>query len=261
MAPRPISEALAAAAKDGVDVRVLLPGHNNWPLVGSLSRGGYRFLLESGVRLFEWQGPMIHAKTSVSDGVWARVGSSNLNTASLLGNWEMDVGVLDEGLAAQLEALFLADLASSVEIVLPRMQVRLEAPAALEEREPPKTSLEPEGTLSERLERELRSPVKAGSTGWRMADLVRAGSVFGTAIAGHRPLGREDRTVLGTVSGIVLVLAALFAIFPSVAGWIGAILLGWLGTVIGVRSLLEAREARNEERRVRRVIEGAGTDT
>ncbi|HCK33770.1 MAG TPA: cardiolipin synthase B, partial [Gemmatimonadetes bacterium] len=75
--------------------RILVPAHNNWPLVGSLSRGGYRSLLKSGVRIFEWQGPMIHAKTAVVDGIWSRVGSSNLNSASLIGNWELDVGVLD----------------------------------------------------------------------------------------------------------------------------------------------------------------------
>jgi len=261
VAPRPISEALAAAAKDGVDVRVLLPGHNNWPLVGSLSRGGYRFLLENGVRLFEWQGPMIHAKTAVCDGVWARIGSSNLNTASLLGNWEIDVGVLDEDMAAQLEALFLADLASSVEIVLPRSRVGLwHASRGVEDRDPPKASLEPEGSLSERLEREIRSAGK-GSSRWRMADLVRAGSVFGTAIAGHRPLGREDRTVLGTVSAMVLVTAALFALFPAVLGWTAAVLLGWLGIVIGVRAFLEAREARGEEKRASRLVEAASRET
>jgi maltose alpha-D-glucosyltransferase/alpha-amylase len=53
VAPRPISEGLAAAARQGVDVRILVPAHNNWPIVGSVSRGGYRFLLEHGVRIFE----------------------------------------------------------------------------------------------------------------------------------------------------------------------------------------------------------------
>ena len=52
---------------------------------------------------------MIHAKTSVADGLWSRVGSSNLNSWSLLGNWEIDVGVLDASLAGQLEGIFLAD--------------------------------------------------------------------------------------------------------------------------------------------------------
>jgi cardiolipin synthase len=250
VAPRPVSEALAAAAREGVDVRVLLPGHNNWPWVGSLSRSGYRFLLEAGVRLFEWQGTMMHAKTSVCDGAWSRVGSSNLNMSSLLGNWEIDAAVLDEDLAAQLEALYIADLASSVEIVLPQAhwathghQNRLDQL----EREPPKAPLEPVGSLSQRLERELRGAMRGTSSGWRLADLMRAGSVFGTAIAGHRPLGREDRTLLGTVSAVTLVVAALFALFPNVLGWVIAALLGWLGIVTGVRAFVEARQARREE--------------
>ena len=71
----------------------------------------------AGLRIFEWVGPMLHAKTVVADNRWVRVGSSNLNSASLMGNWEIDVGVQDRGLAAQLEGLFLADLASSREIV------------------------------------------------------------------------------------------------------------------------------------------------
>jgi cardiolipin synthase len=221
--------------------------------VGTLSRSGYRFLLESGVRLFEWQGSMMHAKTSVSDGIWSRVGSTNLNMSSLLGNWEIDVSVLDEDLAAQLEALFLADLASSVEIVLPRSQVgsgeQVDRVHELE-RTPPKASLEPVGSLGERLERELRGGLRGSASGWRMADLMRASAVFGTAIAGHRPLGREDRTLLGTVSLVTLAVAALFAIFPSVFGWIVAALLGWLGIVAGVRAFIEARQARREERGV-----------
>jgi cardiolipin synthase A/B len=249
VAPRPVSEALAAAARDGVDVRILVPAHNNWPWVGSMSRAGYRFLLESGVRLFEWQGSMIHAKTSVADGIWCRVGSSNLNAASLLGNWEMDAGVLDEGLAGQLEGLFLADLASSVEIVLPH--TRPPASAPLKGEAPvPRTSLEPEGTLPERLERGLRRR-GAGSTGWRLSDFVRASSIFGDALAGHRPLGREDRTVLGTVSAAALVLAVLIAFVPHWAGWALAVVLAWLGGTGTVRALLERRRAhrRDEQKR------------
>jgi cardiolipin synthase len=245
VAPRPVSEALSAAAREGVDVRILLPAHNNWPWVGSMSRAGYRFLLESGVRLFEWQGSMIHAKTSVADGIWCRVGSSNLNAASLLGNWEMDVGVLDESLASQLEGLFLADLASSVEIVLPS---RPPPPAAHPRGEytVPTTSLDPEGSLPERLERQIRAR-GAGSTGWRIADFVRASSIFGDALAGHRPLGREDRTILGTVSTVVLVTAVLIAIFPHWAGWALATIMAWIGGTGTVRAFFEKRRARKRD--------------
>jgi cardiolipin synthase len=244
VAPRPVSEALAAAAADGVDVRVLVPSHNNWPLVGTLSRAGYRFLLESGVRLFEWQGPMIHAKTSVMDGWWGRVGSSNINSASLLGNWEIDVAVADEALAGQLEGLFLADLASSVEIVLPSRLGRA-LPRTRGEVATPVSPLDPEGTLPERLTREFKAP--PGGSAFRFSDVVRAGSLFGDALAGHRPLGREDRTVLGTVAALIVPLAVLAAIFPRVAGWTVAVLLGWFGGTAGVRAALEARRARRRD--------------
>ena len=70
-------QALRAAAQDGVDVRLLVPGSSNLFAVASMSRAGYRALLEGGVRVFEWNGPMLHAKTAVADARWARVGSTS----------------------------------------------------------------------------------------------------------------------------------------------------------------------------------------
>jgi endonuclease/exonuclease/phosphatase (EEP) superfamily protein YafD len=81
-------QALRAAAKDGVDVRLLVPNGTDVPLLRPLSRAGYRPLLEAGVRVFEWNGTMLHAKTAVADGRWAHVGSTNLNISSWLGNCE-----------------------------------------------------------------------------------------------------------------------------------------------------------------------------
>ena len=83
-------QSLKAAAKDGVDVRLLVPNGTDIPLLRPLSRAGYRPLLESGVRIFEWNGTMLHAKTAVADAHWARVGSSNLNVSSWFGNCELD---------------------------------------------------------------------------------------------------------------------------------------------------------------------------
>jgi cardiolipin synthase A/B len=80
------AQALRAAARDGVDVRLLVPNGTDIPLLRPLSRAGYRPLLEAGVRVFEWNGTMLHAKTAVADSRWARVGSTNLNVASWLGN-------------------------------------------------------------------------------------------------------------------------------------------------------------------------------
>lgn len=246
VAPKSVSEALAAAAQQGVDVRILVPAHNNWPIVGSMSRGGYRYLLESGVRIFEWQGPMMHAKTSVVDGVWSRIGSSNLNSASLLGNWELDVGVLDEGLGRQLEGLFLADLASSVEIVLPGGPViggRTVSTALGMSTEP----LDPEDPLPVRLERNIRG---IGSSPGRltMASVVRASEILGDALAGNRTLGREDRTVLGTLSIAVLLVGLVSALAPTVVGYALASVAGWIGVTTGIRAYLEARRARARER-------------
>lgn len=233
VAPRSISEALAAAAMQGVDVRILVPANNNWPIVRSLSRGGYRPLLEAGARIFEWEGSMIHAKTSVADGIWGRVGSSNLNSASLLANWELDVSFLDERLAEELKEIFLADLANAVEIVLPRRR------GAGRER-----SLEPPDTLRDRIGQLAKEgPRKTRTT---LASAVRAGTALGGALSGNRTLGREDRTVLGSVSAFILVLAVLAAIFPSYAGWAFATVAGWFGLTNAVRTFAESRKARLE---------------
>jgi cardiolipin synthase len=92
----PYVQARGAAARDGVDVRLLVPGTTDIPVLRALSRAGYQPLLQSGVRVFEWNGPMLHAKTAVADGRWARIGSSHLNISSWLGNYELDVAVEDE---------------------------------------------------------------------------------------------------------------------------------------------------------------------
>src|SRR5207253_3747025 len=114
-------QALGAAARDGVDVRLLVPGRgSDIALMQAISRAGYRPLLESGVRVFEWNGTMLHAKTAVADARWSRVGSTNLNPASWMGNWELDVVVEDEGFGRAMEAMYLADLANATEILVER---------------------------------------------------------------------------------------------------------------------------------------------
>ena len=105
--------------------------------------------------------------------------------------------------------------------------------------------------MQERFER-LRS--RSGAAGhWGVPALVRAGSSLGDAIAGHRTLGREDRTVLGTVSVLVLLIAGLAALFPWIVGWLVAFVAGWFGIVLGVRALLQSRQARREQE-----LEGGG---
>src|SRR5262245_42412942 len=106
----PYVQALRAAANDGVDVRLLVPGATDIPVLRPLSRAGYRPLLEGGIRVFEWNGPMLHAKTAVADRRWARVGSTNLNLASWIGNCELDIVVENEPFARAMEEMFLGDL-------------------------------------------------------------------------------------------------------------------------------------------------------
>ena len=110
-------QALGEAARDGVDVRLLVPGSSDVPVLQPIVRAGYRSLVEAGIRVFEWNGSMLHAKTAVADGRWARVGSTNLNMASWATNWELDVVVEDAGFAEAMEAMYLEDLANATEIV------------------------------------------------------------------------------------------------------------------------------------------------
>jgi cardiolipin synthase A/B len=109
-------EALAGAARDGVDVRILVPSTSDHPWIRRLTRRRYRRLLENGVRIWEWRGEMMHAKTSVIDGRVVRVGSTDFNPLGLAINYELDAIVFDAQVGAAAEAIFLADLAASNEV-------------------------------------------------------------------------------------------------------------------------------------------------
>lgn len=135
--PPPLRTAFIDAAHDGCDIQLLVPGMSDVPLVRDLSRVGYRDLLAAGIRIHEWEGPMLHAKTFVADGRLSRVGSTNLNYASLLGNWELDVLIDDPALAGELERRYRLDISASREVVrrLPPGGARAWLPAALDHAE------------------------------------------------------------------------------------------------------------------------------
>jgi cardiolipin synthase len=111
-------EALSGAARDGVDVRVLVPSRYDHFWLRSLMTRSYQRLLRNGVRIWEWRGEMMHAKTSVVDGRWIRVGSTDFNPLSVSVNYELDAVIEDSSLGAAAEAMFLEDLQKSREIVL-----------------------------------------------------------------------------------------------------------------------------------------------
>lgn len=115
-----VMEALKGAARDGVDVRVLVPGRNDHPWVNRFTRSFYPALLRNGVRIWEWQGEMMHAKSSVMDGVITRIGSTDFNPLGAAINYELDAIIGDREFGATAEAMFLADLEKSSEVKRPR---------------------------------------------------------------------------------------------------------------------------------------------
>ena len=114
------SELLMNAAKEGVDVRILVPRNSDIPWIASVSRTQYRSLLKAGVRIFEWNGSMIHCKSLVIDGIWGRVGSTNLNFSSWFSNSELDIVLEGEEEVSPLSMAYLQDIQHCTEIVLDR---------------------------------------------------------------------------------------------------------------------------------------------
>jgi cardiolipin synthase len=224
-------QALRAAAMDGVDVRFLVPGETDLAFVRPLSRAGYRPLLEAGVRVFEWNGPMLHAKTAVADGRWARVGSSNLNLSSWMGNHELDLAVEDPAFGSEMEAAYLADLERSTEIVLgarrPRRPLR-----------PRRTAPRAPRTRGER----------RASSGLAAAGALRLGHTVGAALGGFRVLGPAEAALLALAGGALLALATVALLFPRIT----AVPLGLVGLWLGVALLVKALRVRALARRVAR---------
>jgi cardiolipin synthase len=113
------TRALEGAVRRGVDVRVIVPGEfTDVPIVRQASRWHYEFLLRRGIRIFEYQPTMMHAKTMVVDGAWTTIGSSNFDDRSFRLNDEVNINIYNDDLAAQMEAMFHADLARCEEVNL-----------------------------------------------------------------------------------------------------------------------------------------------
>ena len=110
VAPSRLLAAFEAAARRGVEVRLLLPGRNNHPLAGAAARRIYQRLLDAGVHIFEWEGVMVHAKTAVVDGEVTLVGSSNLDPLSMRRNYELNLVVVDPVTGLGMREMFARDL-------------------------------------------------------------------------------------------------------------------------------------------------------
>ena len=111
-----LRKALLDAAARGVDVRLILPAHSDSAPAFYAGRAHYSELLRGGVKIYERQGALLHAKTALVDGVWSCVGSSNLDWRSALDNDEINAVILGRDFGAQMHAAYAADLAASTQI-------------------------------------------------------------------------------------------------------------------------------------------------
>jgi cardiolipin synthase len=237
--------ALIAAARDGVDVRLLVPGTVDVFGVGAMSRAGYRALLEGGVRIFEWNGVMLHAKTAVADGRWARVGSTNANINSWWGNWELDVAIEDEDFARQMMAMFENDLANSTEVVLTAR--RMHSVHSVERRR---------GRRLDEWKAHGRSTRRAAAAG-----AIRMGRTFGAVLTARREVGAAEAYSLFWTSLIFLAIGAVALWWPKAIAYPFGVLGVWLA-VVGLyragklyyqhrREVQKAPERREPERQER----------
>jgi cardiolipin synthase len=118
------AEALMNAARRGVDVRVLIPAKSNHVVSDWISRGYFSQLLDAGVKVLRYRDAMVHAKTATIDGTWTTVGTANIDRLSLTGNYEINVEIIDPGLAASLEAIFRIDESNSLELTKDEWEAR-----------------------------------------------------------------------------------------------------------------------------------------
>jgi cardiolipin synthase len=174
----------------------------------SAARSLYRPLLEGGVRIFEWNGTMVHAKTAIADSRWARVGSTNLNVNSWLGNWELDVAVEDEGVAKELESHYLEDLERSTEIVLQsfRLPVRRPRDANAPRRAP-------------RRYRSSRRVVRA---------VTDVGRSIGAAVSGNRRLEEFEAGPVISAAFLLAGIAVVGFFAPRALAWPLAAFAAWM---------------------------------
>lgn len=190
----------------------LVPNATDFPLLRPLSRAGYRVLLEAGVRVLEWNGAMLHTKTAVADGRWARVGSTNLNIASWFGNCEMDIVIEDEAFAHQMEQMFHDDLANSTEVFLDAKQ-RVRVP-------------------NQPGHHRRRTTSGRGTSGHAAAGAVRIVNAVAAAFTYRRVIEPVESRIMVTAGVALFALAILFAWFPRLLAYPLVLLFAWIASAL-----------------------------
>ena len=210
-------QALTAAAADGVDVRLLVPGGSDLPLVQlAVARRLPRAARgrRPGVRVERLDDARQDRRGRRA---WARVGSTNLNVQSWMGNWELDVAIEDAGFGAAMERMFEADLANATEVVLDRA-----APRAA----PRRTRIEPPTGSSPARGAAAAPPAAAGA--------MRFGNTMGAALTARRALGAAEGRRCWAAASCCWRSRRVAAWWPASLAWPVACAAAWLGRAAGV---------------------------
>ncbi len=186
-------QSIMDAAESGVDVRILIPGKSDIKSIRDVTRAIYRPLLESGVRMFEWNGSMIHAKTAVFDGRISRIGSTNLNVASWFGNCEIDALIEDQEFGKLMQETYLNDISESTEMVLvgDKKKVRLD-----------------QSVKREKLNRGAGGVTELASTA------IGTAVSLGNTVISKKPIGGAESHLLFLIGLALTLVAVLFIFFP-----------------------------------------------
>ncbi|MFZ2197277.1 MAG: phospholipase D-like domain-containing protein, partial [Thermodesulfovibrionales bacterium] len=115
---RRLLQILENAVKRGVEVKLLLPGKSDISAAHYAGRAFFSRLLRAGIKIYNYQGEILHAKTFVFDEMWSIIGSANLDFQSMRRNDEGNVGIIDSQFGTQMVNIFNEDLKNSSEISL-----------------------------------------------------------------------------------------------------------------------------------------------
>lgn len=222
-------ETLRSASLDGVDVRLLVPAATDIPVMSAISRSGYRGLLEAGVKIYEWNGSMLHAKTAVIDGYWSRVGSTNLNIASWLTNCEIDVLIEDRDFGSQMQDMYLSDLENATEICLNEKKKARPIKSPRKNAKSKKTS--------------------SGSTARFAPSVIAVGSALGSSVSKikQRPLGTMEAKISLTGGVLLLILGLVAIFFPRLLAIPLGVIFIWLAASLFINSYHLYRVAKKDE--------------
>ncbi|MFV2029290.1 phospholipase D-like domain-containing protein [Neisseria sp. S1] len=227
MPTRMYVQTLINAAKAGVDVRILVPRTSDIKWIGTVSRTQYRPLLEAGVRVFEWNGTMIHAKCALIDGQWARVGSTNLNMSSWYVNRELDISIEDSSTVYLLERIFLNDLNHATEVILN------------------------EGAHTEFKEarRKKFKLMQRGRTKAVMRQAIQLSHAFDIGFSGTRLVDESEAWAFLTIGITILLLAVTIYFIPQIIIWPLLLLLIIGGSGTALHAIKQLRKFKQNKHR------------